>query len=160
MSSNPLKNQDNEMSVGDVFDSLLTESFINRLRRNPRDVNLLSTFLTPSLPLISSSPDDGRDESGLGYVAKQEAKVEGVVIRTILSGDTDSLRPNSGQSVTICGHNICVGFHDEKGSEHRVWERHGHVMTYDENNSYSLKYIFGNYLERRRGDEGIWRYVL
>ncbi|RWR81656.1 hypothetical protein CKAN_01034700 [Cinnamomum micranthum f. kanehirae] len=53
----------------------------------PRDINLLSTVLTPSLPLISSSPNDSRDESGLGYVAKQEAKVEGVVIRTILSGD-------------------------------------------------------------------------
>ncbi|RWR81663.1 hypothetical protein CKAN_01035400 [Cinnamomum micranthum f. kanehirae] len=91
MTSSTLKNQDNGMSVGVAFDSLLSESFINRRRRNHSDINLLSTVLTPSLPLISSSPNDGRDKSELGNVAKQEAKVEGVVIRTILSGVTDSL---------------------------------------------------------------------
>ena len=141
------------MSVGDAFESLLMKSFINGLRPNPcditprSDINLLSADLTPSLPLISSSLI-GRDESGLGYVAREETKIEGEIIRIIISGVTDSLRPNSGQPIPIYGHNSCIGFHDERGSEHRVWECHGHVTTYDENNCRSLEYSFRNYIER------------
>ncbi|RWR81651.1 hypothetical protein CKAN_01034200 [Cinnamomum micranthum f. kanehirae] len=120
--------------------------------------DLLSTVLTPSLPLISSSPhgpdeiassSNGPDESRLGYVAMEEAKVEAKIVRIINSGDEDLLRPNSGQPVTIGGHSICVGFRDEMGSEYRVWEWHGHVSTRDEDNRYSLEYIFGNYFEKR-----------
>ncbi|RWR81653.1 hypothetical protein CKAN_01034400 [Cinnamomum micranthum f. kanehirae] len=98
MRSNPLKNQENETSVWDALDSLLAEIFINRHRHNSNgsNINLLTTVLTPSLPLISSSPNT-RGESGLGYVAKEGVKIEGEIIRIILSSDTDSLRPNFGQ---------------------------------------------------------------
>ncbi|RWR81644.1 hypothetical protein CKAN_01033500 [Cinnamomum micranthum f. kanehirae] len=142
------------MSFDDTFDALLLESFMNRLQLNSQQVNtgsnvddVLSTVLNPSLPLISSAPDVS-DDSGLGYVAKEEAKVEREIVRTILSGHTESLRPNSGQPVTIGEHNICVGCSIESGSDYRVWEWHGHVMTYDEENCYSLEYIYGNYFER------------
>ncbi|RWR81650.1 hypothetical protein CKAN_01034100 [Cinnamomum micranthum f. kanehirae] len=140
MRSNPLKNQENEKSVGDAFDSLPVEIFIDRLRHNNNgsNINLLIAVLTPSLPLISSSPNT-RDESGLGYVAKEEVKIEGEIIRIILSSDTDSLRPNFGQPNPIYSHNICIRFHNARGSEHWVWECHGHVMTYDEKNSLSLE---------------------
>ncbi|XXG66228.1 hypothetical protein AAC387_Pa05g3753 [Persea americana] len=67
---------------------------------------------------------------------------------------------NSGQPITIGGHNISVSFRDEVGSEHRVWEWHSHVLTPDEDNCYSLEHIFGNYFEKRIGEEGIWGYVL
>ncbi|RWR90895.1 hypothetical protein CKAN_02002300 [Cinnamomum micranthum f. kanehirae] len=165
MRSNPLKNQEKKKSIGDAFDRLLAQIFINRLRHNNNgsNINLLTTILTPSLPLISSSPNT-RDESGLGYVAKEEVKIEGEIICIILSSDTDSLRPKSGQPILIYDHNVCIRFHNERGSEHlvwechghpvmigghnrcynergadhQVWEWHGHVMTYDEENGYSL----------------------
>ncbi|RWR75676.1 hypothetical protein CKAN_00407200 [Cinnamomum micranthum f. kanehirae] len=142
-----------EKSVGDAFDSLPAEIFIDRLHHNNNgsNINLLTTVLTPSLPLISSSPNT-RDESGLGYVAKEEVKIEGEIIRIILSSDTDSLRPNSGQPIPIYRlHQIP----QRKGIEHWVWECHGHVMTYDESNSLSLECIFGIYFEGRRGNQGI-----
>ena len=166
MSSSHPKAQNSDMNVNDTFDNLLLQSFLNRMHPNPPDTHagsstndLLSTVLTPSLPLISPSPHgpdeiysspNGPDDSALGYVAKEEAKVEAVIVRIIQSGDIDLLRPNSGKPVTIGGHNICVGFRDEMGSEYRVWEWHGHVLTRDEDNRYSLEYIFGNYFEKRR----------
>ena len=165
MSSNPTQIPNSDMTLSDAFDNLLLESFLNRIHHNPSNLNtgsnmdhLLSTILTPSLPLISSPPSgldeissmpNGPDEPGLGYVAKEEAKVEAEIVCTILSGNMDLLQPNSGQPVMICGHNICVGFREEMGSEYRAWEWHGHVMTYDEENRYSLEYIYGNYFERR-----------
>ncbi|CAA6654911.1 unnamed protein product [Spirodela intermedia] len=45
-------------------------------------------------------------------------------------------------------HNICVGYHQESGSEYRVWEWHGHIMLFDEENGYVPEYIYGNYFER------------
>ncbi|RWR81664.1 FK506-binding protein 5-like protein [Cinnamomum micranthum f. kanehirae] len=166
MSFNPPKTPNSDANFNEILDSLLFQSFLNRAHPHPSNTNsgtstndLLSTVLTPSLPLISSSPhgpdeiassSNGPDESRLGYVAMEEAKVEAKIVRIIHSGDGDLLRPNSGQPVTIGGHSICVGFRDEMGSEYRVWEWHGHVSTRDEENCYSLEYIFGNYFEKRR----------
>ncbi|RWR81667.1 FK506-binding protein 5 [Cinnamomum micranthum f. kanehirae] len=171
MSSNSPQTPESDMSLNDAFDRLLLESFSGRIHHNPPHHNtgsamddVLSTILTPSLPLISPSPNgpneispspNGPDESILGYVANEEVKVEGEIVSTILSGYTDSLQPNSGKPVTIRGHNICIGFRDEKGSDYRVWEWHGHIMTYDEENRYTLEYIYGNYFERMRGGFGL-----
>ncbi|RWR75680.1 FK506-binding protein 5-like protein [Cinnamomum micranthum f. kanehirae] len=87
-------------------------------------------------------------ESRMGYVADQEARVERAVIHAIVTGDTAWLRPNSGRPVMIGGHNINVQCHGDRGDDYRVWEWHGHVMTYDEENGYSLDYIFGHFYER------------
>ncbi|XXG66227.1 hypothetical protein AAC387_Pa05g3752 [Persea americana] len=92
MSSNSTQTPNNDISISDIFDSLLMESFLNRRQHNPPHLNagssmddVLSTILTPSLPLIPSSPSgpdeitsstNGPDEPGLGYAAKEEAKVE------------------------------------------------------------------------------------
>ncbi|XP_020243680.1 uncharacterized protein LOC109821934, partial [Asparagus officinalis] len=82
-------------------------------------------------------------------VAKEESKLEKEIIKIINSGGgVETLKPNSGQSVSIGDHNICVGVHDEKGSEYRVWEWHGHIMLFDEEDGYSAEYIYGNYFER------------
>lgn len=61
------------------------------------------------------------------------------------------LKPNSGQAVAIGEHHICVGFHEEMGSDYRVWEWHGHIMLFDEENGYTPEYIYGNYFERLMG---------
>ncbi|RWR81657.1 FK506-binding protein 5-like protein [Cinnamomum micranthum f. kanehirae] len=163
MSFNHPKTPNSNANFNDTFDSLILQSFLNRMHPNHSNTNtssnVISTVLTQSLPLIStppngpdeisSSPNDP-DESRLGYVAREEAKVEAEIVHTIHSGETDALRPNSGKPITIGGHNICVGFNEEMGSEYRVWEWHGHVLTRDEENCYSLEYIFGNYFEKRR----------
>ncbi|KAJ4972077.1 hypothetical protein NE237_005176 [Protea cynaroides] len=64
------------------------------------------------------------------------------------SGNIESLKPNSGQAVTIGEHHICIVFHEDTGSDYRVCEWHGHIMLFDEDNGYSLEYIYGNYFER------------
>ncbi|RWR77493.1 hypothetical protein CKAN_00598100 [Cinnamomum micranthum f. kanehirae] len=107
----------------DLFLSLFLESLV------------LDSFLVP-------------DESRMGYVASEEMNIEREVTHAIVTGDTASLRPNSGQPVMIGGHNISVRCYSERGADHRVWEWHGHIMTYDEENGYSLEYIFGNFYER------------
>ncbi|URD89246.1 actin-depolymerizing factor [Musa troglodytarum] len=82
-------------------------------------------------------------------LAKEEAKLEKEIVRIVHSGDAvEALKANSGQSVAIGDHNICVAVHEEAGSEYRVWEWHGHIMLFDEENGYSAEYIYGNYFER------------
>lgn len=92
--------------------------------------------------------DDNDTSSSKTQLAKEESKLEKDIIRVILSGNTQSLNPNSGQAVTIGEHHICVGFHEETGSDYRVWEWHGHIMLFDEENGYTPEYIYGNYFER------------
>ncbi|XP_075517339.1 uncharacterized protein LOC142551808 [Primulina tabacum] len=95
----------------------------------------------------SDNPDNPSSSSKT-QLAKEEAKLEKEIIRTILSGEIEKLNPNSGQAVAIGGHHICVGFHEETGSDYRVWEWHGHIMLFDEENGYTPEYIYGNYFEK------------
>lgn len=81
-------------------------------------------------------------------LAREESKLEKHIIKIVLAGDTDTLKPNSGQAVTIGEHHICIGFHEETGSDYRVWEWHGHIMLFDDENGFTPEYIYGNYFER------------
>ncbi|RWR83353.1 hypothetical protein CKAN_01210700 [Cinnamomum micranthum f. kanehirae] len=110
--------------------------------------NLFLTLFLESFILGPFLNNNNPDESRMGHVAYEEAEVEREIVRIILSGDTTSLRPNSGQPVMIRENNISIECHDERGSDYRVWEWHGHVMAYDEVNGYSLEYIYGYYFER------------
>uniref|UniRef100_A0A2N9J201 FK506-binding protein n=1 Tax=Fagus sylvatica TaxID=28930 RepID=A0A2N9J201_FAGSY len=107
-------------------------------------------FEAANLSDDDNDDDDENDEnnSSKTQLAKEESKLEKEIVRVILSGKTDSLKPNSGQAVTIGEHHICVGFHEETGSDYRVWEWHGHIMLFDEENGYTPEYIYGNYFER------------
>lgn len=111
----------------------------------------LEDLLLDSLNLSDDDEDDDSDDSNKTQLAKEEAKLEKDIIKTILSNKTECLKPNSGQAVTIGEHHICVGFHEEKGSDYRVWEWHGHIMLFDEENGYTPEYIYGNYFERMVG---------
>lgn len=95
--------------------------------------------------------NDDSSSSSKSQLAKEESKLEKEIIRTILNGKADMLKPNSGQAVTIGEHHICVGFHEDKDSDYRVWEWHGHIMLFDEENGYTPEYIYGNYFERVTG---------
>lgn len=110
----------------------------------------LEDLLLDSLNL-SDDEDDDSDDPNKTQLAKEESKLEKDIIKTILSNKTECLKPNSGQAVTIGEHHICVGFHEETGSDYRVWEWHGHIMLFDEENGYTPEYIYGNYFERMIG---------
>lgn len=117
-----------------------------------------SDELSGDLSLNSSSSAAAAESKHRRLIAKEEAKLEKELIRIINSGGGhETLKPNSGQSVSIGDHNICVGVHDERGSEYRVWEWHGHIMFFDEDDGYSAEYIYGNYFERavdKKGKKG------
>uniref|UniRef100_A0A1D1YV78 Uncharacterized protein n=1 Tax=Anthurium amnicola TaxID=1678845 RepID=A0A1D1YV78_9ARAE len=140
------------------FDNLLLQSLMGRLQLRPPYLGT-NSFLAQSLDEFllqdeSLSADDA-DESPRGggrersRLAGEEARLEKEIIRIVRSGAAlEALKPNSGQSVAIGEHNICVGYHEEPGSEYRIWEWHGHIMLFDEENGYSPEYIYGNYFER------------
>ncbi|KAK4755193.1 hypothetical protein SAY87_008950 [Trapa incisa] len=159
------------------FDNMLLQTLMGRLQIRPPPLpSSAAAAAAANNPLISQSledllfdainnisdidddggdDDDGNDNLGAGSsktrLAKEEAKLEKEIIKVILSGNTDSLKPNSGQAVTIREHHICIGFHEETGSEYRVWEWHGHIMLFDEEDGYMPEYIYGNYFERLKG---------
>ncbi|KAK9920713.1 hypothetical protein M0R45_029259 [Rubus argutus] len=142
------------------FDNLMLQTLMGRLQIRPPTNNnsFLSQTLEDLLFDAANLSGDEDDDENKTQLAKEESKLEREIIRVILSGKTDSLKPNSGQAVTIGEHHICVGFHEETGSDYRVWEWHGHIMLFDEENGYTPEYIYGNYFERligkARGDGG------
>ncbi|KAJ6742126.1 hypothetical protein OIU85_016228 [Salix viminalis] len=135
------------------FDNLFLQTLMGRLQIHPPPPQYpyLSQSLEDLLFNVDGSSDDDDDDTSKTQLSKEESKLEKETIRVILSGKTDSLKPNSGQAVTIGEHHICVGFHEEKGSDYRVWEWHGHIMLFDEEDGYTPEYIYGNYFERLLG---------
>ncbi|XAR50955.1 hypothetical protein NMG60_11005424 [Bertholletia excelsa] len=138
------------------FDNLLLQSLMGKLQIRPPNVHS-APFLNQTLedllfdhPNLSDTDDDDDSKTPL---AKEESKLEKEIIRTILSGKIEALKPNSGQAVTIGEHHICVGFHQDAGSDYRVWEWHGHIMLFDEENGYTPEYIYGNYFERMQAGQ-------
>lgn len=97
---------------------------------------------------LSESDSDSENDDSKTQLAREESKLEKEIVRTILSGEIEKLKPNSGQAITIREHHICVGFQEEIGSDYRVWEWHGHIMLFDDENGYTPEYIYGNYFER------------
>nr|GLL37018.1 uncharacterized protein LOC109182338 [Ipomoea trifida] len=147
------------------FDNLLLQSLMGRLQIRPSpppNPALLSAKSLEDLLLNNllsdhkDDPDDDEDDddndgvepSYKSQLAREESKLEKEIIRTIHSGNTESLKPNSGQAVTIGEHHICVGFHEDEDSDYRVWEWHGHIILFDDENGYNPEYIYGNYFER------------
>ncbi|XP_042052049.1 uncharacterized protein LOC121797359 [Salvia splendens] len=142
------------------FDNLLLQSLMSRLQlRSPTPnpappssaAKSLEDLLFSDLLLNLSESDSEIDDSSSSsktQLAKEESKLEKDIVRTILSGEIEKLKPNSGQAIAIGEHHICVGFQEETGSDYRVWEWHGHIMLFDEENGYTPEYIYGNYFER------------
>ncbi|KAG7628384.1 hypothetical protein ISN45_At03g046390 [Arabidopsis thaliana x Arabidopsis arenosa] len=129
------------------IDNLLIQTLLGRLQIRPPNSHFLSQSLDD---LLFKSDDSDGDDDGEGQTSldREEARLEKELIRVIVSGRSDSLKPNSGQAVTVNEHHICVGFHEDEESDYRVWEWHGHIMLFDEENGYTPEYIYGNYFER------------
>lgn len=138
------------------FDNLLLQTLMGRLQIRPPSSPIfpqqsLEDLLFEAAHLADSDDDDDEDHPGKSQLSKEESKLEKQIIKIISSGKIDSLKPNSGQAVTIGEHYICIGYHEETGSDYRVWEWHGHIMLFDEENGYTPEYIYGNYFERLQG---------
>lgn len=70
------------------------------------------------------------------------------IIRIITSGNWESLLPNSGSSVEVGSHQVCVSYDVESSAEYRTWEWQGHILLYDyEEEMYAPEYVYGNYFE-------------
>lgn len=149
------------------FDNLLLQSLMGRLQIRPpppannrqdqdnplHSLSFEDFLLDAATNYRFSDSDSGDDDAGefpagKSQLAKEEAKLEKELIKIILAGKTETLKPNSGQAISIGEHHICVGFHEETGSDYRVWEWHGHIMLFDDENGYTPEYIYGNYFER------------
>ena len=103
---------------------------------------------------ISSSTPTGRAK-----VARLEAALEAKVVQLIVSGEFQTLlQPNSGKSVAVAGHHVCVSFHDDASTGQRVWEWHGHILSlhdhdhdhvhdHDDDASYFPEYVYGNFFQ-------------
>ncbi|KAL0375182.1 UNVERIFIED_CONTAM: hypothetical protein Sradi_3433900 [Sesamum radiatum] len=141
------------------FDNLLLQSLMSRLQLRPHAsppssaAKSLEDLLFSDLLLnLSESDSDSDNEDSSSspktQLAKEESRLEKEIVRTILTGEIEKLKPNSGQAISIGEHHICVGFQEETGSDYRVWEWHGHIMLFDEENGYTPEYIYGNYFER------------
>ncbi|KAL6648356.1 hypothetical protein ACP70R_012580 [Stipagrostis hirtigluma subsp. patula] len=154
-------------------DALFLQNLMSRVQLRPPflDTNsfltqdlddfLLNEFAALSAPGgVSDDDDDDEDGAGLSdgegsgearrrrMLAREEAKLEKEIVRMVVAGEAEEkLKPNSGQSVAVGDHHLCVGFHDETGGEYRVWEWHGHVMLFDDEDGYSAEYIYGNHFE-------------
>ncbi|CAO2814565.1 unnamed protein product [Amaranthus hypochondriacus] len=164
----------NSFNTTPNFDNLLLQSLMNRLQLGQNQNQQQHQIpLSASPPFLSKSfedllldavtnggrfsdfsfsdedDDDDQDFSNVKtQLSKEESRLEKELIKIILSGNTETLKPNSGQAVSIGEHHVCVGFHEENGSEYRVWEWHGHIMLFDDENGYTPEYIYGNYFER------------
>ncbi|XP_071701091.1 uncharacterized protein [Rutidosis leptorrhynchoides] len=153
------------------LDNLFLQTLMGRLQIRPQNPlqpqisplfnQTLEDLLLDAVNKISDTDtdhddddDDDRDENSISnntQLAKEESKLEKEIIKIILSGKSEgTLKPNSGQEVSIGEHHVCVGYHVESGSEYRVWEWHGHIMLFDDENGYNPEYIYGNYFERLR----------
>ncbi|KAK8952972.1 hypothetical protein KSP40_PGU015922 [Platanthera guangdongensis] len=146
------------------MDHLLMQSLMSRLQlRSPAFEDSPNSLLRDLFPQLSDSTfpfseDDSSDaEIDAGSdgsrrrrtVAKEEAKLEKEIIRIIRSGNADEeLKANSGQSVAVGEHNICVGFHEEAAGNYKVWEWHGHIMMFDDEEGFTAEYVYGNHFER------------
>ncbi|KAL0926963.1 hypothetical protein M5K25_003223 [Dendrobium thyrsiflorum] len=156
------------------MDHLLMQSLMNRLHlRSPSSddsPNSLFRDLFPQLadehfPLSDDDSNDANDANDLSddnrrrrNIAKEEAKLEREILRIIRAGNAEeALKANSGQSVAVGEHNICVGAHEEAAGNYKVWEWHGHIMMFDEEDGFNAEYVYGNHFERlpdKKGNTG------
>ncbi|KAI5069415.1 hypothetical protein GOP47_0016109 [Adiantum capillus-veneris] len=84
---------------------------------------------------------------GRGKLAREEALLEAKVVQIIVAGDPQTLKPNTGRSVAVGDHHICVAFRDDTNSGYRIWEWHGHILMFDYENGYIPEFIYGNFYQ-------------
>jgi hypothetical protein len=157
MTSLPNINNEDSSSTTTHLENLLLETLMKRIQlHDPDNVNDDSSPSQKSFEdFLFGSDDDDEDDAPRTYqevgqkaIQREESRVEGEIIKLIVSGEGDTLKPNSGEAVTIRESSICVGCHDDEEGEYVVWEWHGHIMGYNDDHGFSPEYIYGNYFQR------------
>ncbi|CAM6014476.1 unnamed protein product [Sphagnum balticum] len=111
-----------------------------------------------AMQIAASGPAAGRaesvdttertgEESTRAKLAQEEASLSEAIVKLILDGRWELLNPNSGNSVAVGDHHVCVGYEEDAASGYRTWEWHGHVLVYDGEHGYVPEYIYGNFFE-------------
>ncbi|GER56086.1 hypothetical protein STAS_33793 [Striga asiatica] len=137
-----------------TFDNLLLQYLILHPHFRPPNQHPLPPFaaansledLLVSDLLLNLIDFDSDSENNFSFsktqLAREESKLEKEIVRTILSGEVEKSKPNSGQTVSIGDHHVCVGFQEEAGSGYRSWEWRRHIMLFDEEDGYTREYIY------------------
>jgi hypothetical protein len=118
--------------------------------RGPENKSLFSKSYEDFLFSEEEDDDDQPHayQDGKQAIYKEESKLEAEIIKLILTGKGDTLKPNSGEAISLRESNICVGCHEEEEGEYLVWEWHGHIMGYTDEHGFAPEYIYGNYFQR------------
>eukprot|EP00897_Mesotaenium_endlicherianum_P010975 jgi/Mesen1/9906/ME000070S09195 len=129
------KSEDSSLTGSSYEDRLLDEL----LMKNEAYEGLDSSYL---------DQDEEEEEASFSKsrLEEEEQLLEDAIVATINRRDWAVLQPNSGQSVKIGEHDMCISLHEELDSGHRIWEWHGHIMLY-EDGEYNLEYVYGNHYE-------------
>lgn len=70
------------------------------------------------------------------------------IIRIITNRNWETLLPNTGNSVEVGQHQVCVTYDEDTNAEYRTWEWQGHILLFDdEEQMYVPEYVYGNYFE-------------
>ncbi|XP_058740217.1 uncharacterized protein LOC131612440 [Vicia villosa] len=150
MSSPP----NNSSSPVNRLDTMFLRHLIGRLQVHDSDNQLTDEdFISDEEEELEYENEDDKhrpyQDDGIREIYEEESRIEAEVVYRILNGKSHTLKPNSGETVTIRESSIAVGFHvDEEEGEYVVWEWHGHIPRYTEEHQFSLEYIYGNYFQR------------
>ncbi|CAJ2674854.1 unnamed protein product [Trifolium pratense] len=137
-----------------TLDNFFLETLMDRLQLRGPDNNLAKSYEDF---LFSDEEDEFHEDEddqprayqdGKQAIYKEESKLEAEIIKLILTGKGDTLKPNSGEAISLRESNICVGCHEEEEGEYIVWEWHGHIMGYTDEHGFAPEYIYGNYFQR------------
>lgn len=131
------------------FDNLVLNSLLRKLQIDPAAGTNNETLSELDLQLEENS--ESPVQRHRAHVLREETKLEQHLVRIIHSGKTETLKPNSGEAICVNDHYVCISSYEEKDSDYRVWEWHGHIMTYTEWGGFSPEYFYGNYFERLPG---------
>jgi len=105
-----------------------------------------ATNAEPPVEVAASAEMSGLDARS--SLQRETSALSDNIIRIITSGNWESLQPNSGSSVEVGGHQVCVSYDAESSAEYRTWEWQGHILLYDyEEEMYVPEYVYGNYFE-------------
>ncbi|GAU15198.1 hypothetical protein TSUD_09360 [Trifolium subterraneum] len=139
-----------------TLDNYFLETLMDKLQlRGPDNKPILAKSYEDFL-FSEEDEDDDEDEDdqprayqdGKQAIYKEESKLEAEIIKLILTGKGDTLKPNSGEAISLRESNICVGCHEEEEGEYLVWEWHGHIMGYTDEHGFAPEYIYGNYFQK------------
>lgn len=87
----------------------------------------------------------------------EEAAVEETVVEMIIRGEWTALKPNSGESVGMGDHYVCVYCEQQQdmGSLYKIWQWNGFVRIYscEEGGAARRDYICGHYFEAVDDDD-------